>query len=907
LSRQEGAMASSGLDALHEEHLRRSLPEHRLMVFVRQGNEEPRLWYQAGTATASGLSEEMASLAAAWHWQRPIASATLAAGFEDWRHALLFPCPLANLMEFRRREDIQLFTSREALRGFYYGYGTTPHGTHYLVVALLEVPDLARSQGFRILTRGWNQSGSGLALLPLRGGRDQVSPLFRRSPLLRRGLRRLRDGGFRQPTLVLKNGWVLLSERVFSPMGFRTVLAYRLPPTPRAWRLARTGLPVFLFAMSALAVLMWVEKTVFARGPRFGISGILLTVFLFTTALPVAGIWVFSRRALQDEDRRLRREMARSLGEDIDRLDSGLLLHHAALVQSFFSLRRDQDIARALVREEEAAAAARAEGEFLGGITDSPTMKALAVRLQFDQPLTEARSAFFTNFLAAVGLGPFKAAWAQNIAGSGNTRGNTLIEVAEPLSRRFLRQYAPSRLEEAADSARQTVDGVKAETVIDILRSYLPPQMTVNMGFYPEETGEFRVTAGRSHFLAIPVYLGESIRFALFLIWNTMLLDKPYLQTVLLGNPGAAPHPLFRGLYAVPVGFGRETIPPDLASHPHLSTLLDRVAQTRSPVRMRLSDDSLLLEGRPGAHASEYLLGGQRDATGIAAQVNRRWGLYKSGFLLEIALALLAAVAGAAYVTRPLRELRAAMRGIETGDYQVRLDESRRDEFGGLARAFNGMARGLQEGKVLGTYVSTSLRRALEDREFREQAQRGRVANFTILFSGVAFFDEIRETRPAREVFGLMERHLQVVQAALRVHGGEIDKVIGEKILVIFEHEAMGGGTIAAHAALEAAREISRNLRAQTGQEAAIGLNSGSAVAGFVGASTDRQDYTVIGDSVNLAARLATLAHTTSGTRVVLSGNTRGFLGRDLPVEKLPFRSVKGKTRQVSAYLLLET
>ena len=63
-------------------------------------------------------------------------------------------------------------------------------------------------------------------------------------------------------------------------------------------------------------------------------------------------------------------------------------------------------------------------------------------------------------------------------------------------------------------------------------------------------------------------------------------------------------------------------------------------------------------------------------------------------------------------------------------------------------------------------------------------------------------------------------------------------------------------------------------------------------------------DYTVIGDTVNLGARLATLAQITSGTRIVISGEVFSQVKSFVNVEKLPFKRVKGKSKEVEAFLV---
>jgi adenylate cyclase len=112
--------------------------------------------------------------------------------------------------------------------------------------------------------------------------------------------------------------------------------------------------------------------------------------------------------------------------------------------------------------------------------------------------------------------------------------------------------------------------------------------------------------------------------------------------------------------------------------------------------------------------------------------------------------------------------------------------------------------------------------------------------------------------RDPREVVATLNRFFGVVVEVVTLHGGWINKFEGDAALCVF-------GTPSKHpdassAALAGARELQRRLRLELdGLQAAIGLSSGTVVAGNIGAA-QRYEYTVIGDPVNEAARLTELA-----------------------------------------------
>jgi len=163
---------------------------------------------------------------------------------------------------------------------------------------------------------------------------------------------------------------------------------------------------------------------------------------------------------------------------------------------------------------------------------------------------------------------------------------------------------------------------------------------------------------------------------------------------------------------------------------------------------------------------------------------------------------------------------------------------------------------------------------------------------------------------PTEGVFAVLGSQLDTVADACAQSGGEIDKTIGDKVLVVLDHDRMGGAKAAALAALAIVARLRAHFAADgtaPSLEPVFGINCGTVLAGILGARSVRLDYTVIGDAVNLAARLATLAHTIDGSHVVLSAAVLANLPRHaVRAEKLPFKRVKGKTQEVEAWLLVD-
>ncbi|WP_199522311.1 adenylate/guanylate cyclase domain-containing protein [Geodermatophilus marinus] len=229
-------------------------------------------------------------------------------------------------------------------------------------------------------------------------------------------------------------------------------------------------------------------------------------------------------------------------------------------------------------------------------------------------------------------------------------------------------------------------------------------------------------------------------------------------------------------------------------------------------------------------------------------------------------LGLLATATTARSVGEPLRGLRRAVQRIGRGDHDVRVRLDDAGEIGLLQEGVNTMAGGLAERERLrdlfGRHVGTPVAaRALT----AGAALHGEVRPVAALFVDVAGSTAlVRRTGPERMV-GLLNRFFAVVVDAVEEEGGLVNKFQGDAALCVFgapaEHPA------AAAAALRAARRICAAVRAAGELDVGVGVAAGPVWAGQVGAAR-RLEYTVIGDAVNEAARLAELAKAVPGRAV---------------------------------------
>jgi adenylate cyclase len=287
-------------------------------------------------------------------------------------------------------------------------------------------------------------------------------------------------------------------------------------------------------------------------------------------------------------------------------------------------------------------------------------------------------------------------------------------------------------------------------------------------------------------------------------------------------------------------------------------------------------------------------------------------------FLLVVSAAALAAAAVLALiiarsVSQPVQQLAAHTQVIARGDYESRITLDRADELGQLADAMNSMSAGLAERDRVRDLLDKNVSPEVAAQLMRDggAALGGEEREVTILFADLRGFTTLSEKLPPRELLTLLNRYLDRMSGAIEAHGGVIDKFIGDAIMALFGAPVAQGD--AADRALAAALAMERALIALNAELAAegrpplaigVGVNTARVVAGNIG-SHRRLNYSVIGDGVNVAARLQTETRKpehrtniiTSAATIAALRDPKKFSPRSLGVVQ-----VKGRTEPVEIF-----
>ncbi|MBA53097.1 MAG: hypothetical protein CMK89_01450 [Pseudomonadales bacterium] len=188
---------------------------------------------------------------------------------------------------------------------------------------------------------------------------------------------------------------------------------------------------------------------------------------------------------------------------------------------------------------------------------------------------------------------------------------------------------------------------------------------------------------------------------------------------------------------------------------------------------------------------------------------------------------------------------------------------------------------------------------------------RADVAEVSILFADVRGFTAMSESLKPQELLNFLNAYLERIDKVIHDNDGFIDKFIGDGVMALFENEQSQVGALnAVNAAIkmQKAVEVYNEHRANSGYppiRIGIGVNTGEVVYGTVG-SQDRMDSTVLGDNVNVAARLQDLTKVLQA-RVVISDHTLDMVGKGhgLIVREVGDVRVRGRREPVHIYEVL--
>ncbi len=228
-------------------------------------------------------------------------------------------------------------------------------------------------------------------------------------------------------------------------------------------------------------------------------------------------------------------------------------------------------------------------------------------------------------------------------------------------------------------------------------------------------------------------------------------------------------------------------------------------------------------------------------------------------------------------VGNSLRDLQRATERVRAGDLTARVPVVAADETGQLSQSFNTMVEGLDERERLREAFGAYVDPGLAERVLREGSSlEGEEVEVSVLFLDIRDFTAFAEHAEPHEVVALLNGFWELIVPVLLRYGGHANKFIGDGLLAVFgAPERLGDhADHAVAAALEVVGLVQERYRGEL--EVGVGVNSGQVVAGTVGGG-GRVEFTVIGDTVNTAARVEAATRQT-GDAVLITEATRDLL-----------------------------
>ncbi len=223
------------------------------------------------------------------------------------------------------------------------------------------------------------------------------------------------------------------------------------------------------------------------------------------------------------------------------------------------------------------------------------------------------------------------------------------------------------------------------------------------------------------------------------------------------------------------------------------------------------------------------------------------------------------------------------------------------------ARQLKETLKAVKENNILRMYVDQNVLNFMGSREYESTIMDNETIEGTVMFIDICGFTEISESAPADTVVKLINSYFDEMVKEIMALDGYIDKFIGDAIMAVFT------GEYHLDRAIDAALAVRQKVNGLPGLEeefsrfnpkVSIGIKSGEMISGNIGSvSLKRLDYTVIGDTVNTAARLEGVA---KENQIVISESCYEQVKESFQCEKIGSIRLKNKSSELVIYEVLE-
>ncbi len=261
-------------------------------------------------------------------------------------------------------------------------------------------------------------------------------------------------------------------------------------------------------------------------------------------------------------------------------------------------------------------------------------------------------------------------------------------------------------------------------------------------------------------------------------------------------------------------------------------------------------------------------------------------------------------------LTKPIEKLAGLIKQVSKGQFDLHAKKlvTTNDEVGDLAIAFDEMTAGLKERDKVKSLFSKFHGSSVADNLINSDVVLGgKSKEVVVFFSDIRGFTAYSESRSAQEVVDMLNEYFGVMVEIINKNGGVVDKFIGDAIMAVWgaPETSPNDALNAVTACLQMRTSLNElnKLRLSRGQDPILigmGLHSGEAISGTIG-STERMEYTVIGNTVNTASRVE--ASTKSfGTDLLITNQVLQRLDASIVVHLAGTAEVKGRSEPIEMF-----
>jgi adenylate cyclase len=249
---------------------------------------------------------------------------------------------------------------------------------------------------------------------------------------------------------------------------------------------------------------------------------------------------------------------------------------------------------------------------------------------------------------------------------------------------------------------------------------------------------------------------------------------------------------------------------------------------------------------------------------------------------------------------------------IQEGRHPQASGVSGGDEIGALGSAFSDMISGLKQRDELASYVSNEVMETVKKEDADSLKPGGEMLNAAVAFLSLKGFSKWAKQHSSESSVMVLNEFLDTSNRIANLHGGSLDKIIEDTLMLVFRQKNNERDYClrAMRTVLQIQQELPPKLKdiydCENQPLCSIGFSAGQVLSGKIGSARGTLDFSVIGNTVNLAARLKSFANLAGESGIVVCPLTVKTLARDVRFRFIDRVPVKGRTREFAIFTALE-